>query len=63
MSRKEQLTSDMKAAMQAYRAIGFEGPMRSDHVPTLHGESNERPGYAHLGRLFAVGYMKGLLES
>jgi mannonate dehydratase len=32
-------------------------------VPTLHGESNDRPGYSTLGRLFAVGYIKGLREA
>lgn len=55
--------TDMAAAMRAYQKIGFAGPLRSDHVPTLHGESNRRPGYETLGRLFAVGYIKGLSES
>ncbi|MFD6419900.1 mannonate dehydratase [Streptomyces sp. NPDC060194] len=55
--------TDMRAAMRAYRDIGFEGPMRSDHVPTLDGETDERPGYETLGRLYAVGYMRGLWEA
>jgi len=55
--------TDMAAAMRAYAEIGFDGPIRSDHVPTLHGESNRRPGYETLGRLFAVGYMKGLRDA
>lgn len=54
---------DMAAAMRAYRDIGFEGPMRPDHVPTLEGESNDDPGYTTLGRLHAVGYMKGLIDA
>jgi mannonate dehydratase len=54
--------TDMRAAMQAYADIGFTGPMRSDHVPTLDGESNERPGYEVLGRLYAIGYIRGLWE-
>ncbi|WP_262177507.1 mannonate dehydratase [Haloarcula laminariae] len=54
--------TDMLAAMQAYRDIGFDGPMRPDHVPTMAGESNDNPGYHTKGRLFAIGYMKGLLE-
>jgi len=54
--------TDMAAAMDAYRAIGFEGPARPDHVPTLAGESNDDPGYHFKGRLFAIGYMKGLGE-
>jgi len=54
--------TDMFAAMQAYAAIGYHGPLRPDHVPTMHGEENERPGYALLGRLYALGYIKGLIE-
>jgi mannonate dehydratase len=37
--------------------------LRPDHVPTLFGESNDKPGYAVLGRLFAVGYIRGLGEA
>jgi len=36
--------------------------MRPDHAPTLEGESNESPGYAFLGKLFAIGYMKGIMD-
>jgi mannonate dehydratase len=52
--------TDMYACFQAYRDIGFEGVMRPDHVPSLIGEENEEAGYATLGRLFAVGYLRGL---
>jgi mannonate dehydratase len=55
--------TDMVAAMQAYVDIGYQGPVRSDHVPTLAGEPNDNPGYEVLGRLFAVGYMRGLHEA
>jgi mannonate dehydratase len=55
--------TDMLAAMRAYHEIGFDGPMRPDHVPTMATEENENPGYETLGRLFAVGYMKGLIEA
>lgn len=55
--------TDMYAAMKAYLEAGFEGPMRPDHVPTLEGDDNARPGYSLLGRLFAVGYMRGLIEA
>jgi mannonate dehydratase len=55
--------TDMRAAMEAYADIGFDGPARPDHVPTMVGESNENPGYHTKGRLFAIGYMRGLLES
>ncbi|ACQ81961.1 Mannonate dehydratase [Beutenbergia cavernae DSM 12333] len=52
--------TDMGACLRAYRDVGFSGPLRPDHVPTLEGESNDRPGYGVLGRLFATGYIRGL---
>lgn len=55
--------TDMAQAMQAYHDIGFDGPMRPDHAPTMEGESNENPGYMVRGQIFAVGYMKGLIDS
>jgi len=54
--------TDMFETMRAYRDIGFQGVMRPDHAPVMYGEKNEAPGYEALGRLFAVGYMKGLIE-
>jgi len=48
--------------MQAYRDIDFEGVLRPDHVPTMEGDNNDNPGYSSIGRLFAVGYIKGLRE-
>jgi mannonate dehydratase len=62
--------TDMAAMLRAYHAAGFDGPLRVDHVPALEGESvgPMRPGdalsvgYETLGRLFAIGYVKGLLE-
>ncbi|HEU5223365.1 MAG TPA: mannonate dehydratase [Candidatus Lumbricidophila sp.] len=55
--------TDMPEAMRAYHEIGFEGAMRPDHVPTLEGETNDRPGYEYLGRLFAAGYIRGLEQA
>ena len=54
--------TDMFEAMRTYYEIGFDGVMRPDHTPTMAGEPNDQPGYMMLGRLFAIGYMKGLLE-
>ena len=54
---------DMYKAMQAYYDIGFKGPIRPDHVPTMAGDSNEFPGYSTIGSLFAWGYVRGLMES
>lgn len=55
--------TDMLACMRAYRDIGFDGVLRPDHVPTMEGDSNERAGYSSIGRLFAIGYVKGLREA
>ena len=55
--------TDMLACMEAYRDIGFEGVCRPDHVPTMEGDSNDRPAYSSIGRLYAVGYLKGLREA
>jgi mannonate dehydratase len=54
--------TDMAAAMRAYRDIGFAGPIRPDHVPQFAGEDGE-PGYTMLGRLFAYGYIRGLMHA
>ncbi len=53
----------MPDLFKAYKAIGFEGPLRSDHVPTMAGESNSHYGYAMKGNLFGIGYMKGIMEA
>lgn len=55
--------TDMYACMVAYEDVGFDGPMRPDHVATLAGETNARPGYETLGRLLAFGYITGLREA
>ena len=54
--------TDMGECMRAYGEVGFAGPMRPDHVPTLVGEEEQIPGYADQARLFAVGYIRGLRE-
>jgi len=55
--------TDMLKAMRAYHEVDFDGVIRPDHVPTMAGEDNSNPGYETKGRLFATGYMKGLLEA
>jgi mannonate dehydratase len=55
--------TDMLACMRAYRDIGFDGVCRPDHVPTMEGDSNDRPGYSIIGRLFALGYIRGLQQA
>ena len=55
--------TDMRACMAAYRDVGFDGVCRPDHVPTMEGDSNDNPSYSNIGRLFAIGYLKGLREA
>ena len=54
--------TDMVEAMRAYREVGFSGPMRPDHVPQMVGEEGI-PGYTMLGRLYAYGYIRGLIQA
>jgi mannonate dehydratase len=55
--------TDMAAAMDAYYEVGFDGPLRPDHVPTMAGETLREPGYDMMGRLYAIGYVRGLQEA
>ncbi|MFA9479933.1 mannonate dehydratase [Phycisphaerales bacterium AB-hyl4] len=55
--------TDMPAMLKLYHDVGFAGPLRDDHVPTMHGENPDIPGYASLGHLFAVGYLKGIFQT
>lgn len=53
---------DMAALIGLYKELRINVPIRVDHVPTLKGEDTAVAGYAAMGRLFAIGYLKGLLE-
>lgn len=53
---------DMAALLRLYKACGVDVPIRVDHVPLMAGERQETAGYTALGRLYAIGYLKGLLE-
>ncbi|MBD9489503.1 mannonate dehydratase [Ensifer sp. ENS11] len=55
--------TDMLACMKAYKDIGFDGVLRPDHVPTVEGDTNEDAGYSAFGRLYAIGYIRGLHEA
>lgn len=59
----DQGPTDMGATIDAYEDIGFEAAARPDHVPTMAGEANDTPGYETKGRLFAIGYIRGLTDS
>lgn len=53
---------DMGKVMRLYQECGIHVPIRVDHVPTMAGEVSTLPGYDALGRLFAIGYLKGMLD-
>ena len=49
---------DMVKAMQMYKEVGFEGPFMMDHTPEIEGDSQDR-----IGRAYAAGYIRALLQS
>lgn len=53
---------DMAALMKLYRECGLDVPIRVDHVPTMAGEASVNAGYDVIGRLYAIGYLRGILE-
>jgi mannonate dehydratase len=55
--------TDMVRMLQVYHDGGFTGPIRPDHAPTMEGESNDTPGYAMIGKVFAIGYMIGIMRA
>lgn len=54
---------DMARMIRIYRKNGISVPIRVDHVPLMYGEKQETAGYTALGRLYAIGYLKGILEA
>lgn len=55
--------TDMAAFLGACNNAGLDVLIRPDHTPTMAGENNANPGYEMQGNLFAVGYMKGLMDA
>lgn len=54
---------DMARMIRTYKELGLNVPIRVDHVPVMAGEQGGVAGYTALGRLYAIGYLKGLLEA
>ena len=54
---------DMAKMMSIYHKYNVDVPIRVDHVPTLSFENKEKAGYDALGRLYAIGYLRGLIEA
>ncbi len=55
--------TDMAVFLSTCAAAGIDCLIRPDHTPTMAGERNDNPGYAMQGNLFAIGYMKGLMDA
>ena len=54
---------DFGEMFQTFYDNGFRGPLRPDHDPILDGEVHVEPGYGVLGKILAVGYIKGIMAS
>ena len=48
--------------MKVYKKFGVDVPIRVVHVPTMVGEQLVNQGYDAIGRFFAIGYLKGILD-
>jgi mannonate dehydratase len=62
----DQGDTDQFALMRTYRELGLDVPLRGDHVPEMAYDREltpeGTPGYFTLGRLFANGYLKALMQ-
>ncbi len=54
---------DFGEVFQALYDNGFRGPLRPDHDPIMDGETDVHAGYGVTGKIFAIGYIKGVMES
>jgi mannonate dehydratase len=56
--------TDMVRILKIYSDAGFNGPIRPDHAPTIEiDRSDTRSGYTMGGKVFAFGYMKGIMDA
>lgn len=59
----------MAAMLKHYYDCGFDGAIRPDHAPAMYGETQNHfsggisAGYEVIGKIFAIGYMKGICET
>jgi mannonate dehydratase len=63
MIRIAEVFSPNQTGLARMVKLGYDGVCRPDHVPTMEGDSNDSPMYSSIGRLFAIGYIKGLREA
>jgi mannonate dehydratase len=56
--------TDMVRMLQIYSKAGFNGPIRPDHAPTIEiDKADTRSGYTMGGKVYAFGFMKGIMEA
>lgn len=61
--------TSMVEMLKYYHELGFDGPLRPDHAPLMYGETpgtfsgGISAGYEITGKIFAIGYLKGICES
>ena len=55
--------TNMPQILELYKNVGFSGVIRSDHVPTMAGETNSHAGYEMNGNLFGIGYIRGMMDA
>jgi len=56
--------TNMVRMLEIYSKAGFNGPIRPDHAPTIEIDRNDtRSGYTMGGKVFAFGFMKGIMEA
>jgi mannonate dehydratase len=55
--------TDMARMVRIYERLVPDVPIRPDHVPTLEGDDNASYGYTMRGKLYAIGYIKGLMDA
>ncbi len=55
--------TDMAKLLKVAQRYAPDCLLRPDHTPTMAGESNEKFGYTMQGNLFAIGYIKGILDA
>jgi mannonate dehydratase len=53
----------MADILRLYKECGVDVPIRVDHVPLMAGEQQEVAGYTAIGRLYAIGYLRGLIQA
>lgn len=53
-------STDMAELMRLADRFAPDCAVRADHTPAMAGEEAAQPGYAALGNVFAVGYIRGI---